>query len=271
MTEASRPDDIRKMRVRFALPSVYQVTVQRDRPYRLADDAPLTMDLYYPPDRDAGAPLGAVVIVAGFPDRGFEAQVGCKFKEMGSSVSGAELIASSGVVAITYSNREPAADGCAVLEHLCDHGRELQIDPFRIGLLASSGNAPLALSLLREAARVRVRCATLAYPFTMDLQGSDIVARASAAWGFVNPLAGESIDALRRDVPLMLVRAGQDQFADLNAAVDRFVAAALSRNVPITLVNHPTGSHAFDLSEDTATSREIVKNILAFTRFYIHA
>jgi len=32
----------------------------------------------------------------------------------------------------------------------------------------------------------------------------------------------------------------------LNATIDRFVAEALTSNVPLTLVIHPDGQHAFD-------------------------
>ena len=68
------------------------------------------MDMYYPPDSKSGARIPAVVVVAGFPDVGYEAKVGCKFKEMGSSISWGQLMAASGLVAITYTNREPATD-----------------------------------------------------------------------------------------------------------------------------------------------------------------
>ena len=62
------------------------------------------------------------------------------------------------------------------------------------------------------------------------------------------------------------MRAGQDQFAHLNDSIDRFVAGALARNLPITLVNHATGPHAFDLMQDSETSREIIRQVLDFLR-----
>jgi hypothetical protein len=36
--------------------------------------------------------------------------LGCRFKEMAMSVSWGQLIAASGMIAIAYTNREPAAD-----------------------------------------------------------------------------------------------------------------------------------------------------------------
>lgn len=45
---------------------------------------------------------------------------------------------------------------------------------------------------------------------------------------------------------------------------DEFVAVASERNIPFTLMNHPTGEHAFDLLNDDARSREIIRATLAF-------
>ena len=57
----------------------------------------------------------------------------------------------------------------------------------------------------------------------------------------------------------------------LNQALDDFVLKALTRNLPVTLVNHPGGPHAFDLFDDTRTSRDIVKQVLAFLQFHLSA
>jgi hypothetical protein len=55
----------------------------------------------------------------------------------------------------------------------------------------------------------------------------------------------------------------------LNEALDRFVAKALPCNLPITFVNHPMAPHAFDLFDDSDTSREIIRRILAFLQFHL--
>jgi hypothetical protein len=55
----------------------------------------------------------------------------------------------------------------------------------------------------------------------------------------------------------------------LNEKLDRFVSEALAHNLPVTLVNHPSGPHSFDLLDDGETSREIVRRILAFMRFHL--
>jgi len=271
MSQEIRPDEIAKKRVVYPMPGADAVPVRRDVEYGVTDAAPLTMDLYSPPGSQGGAPIPAVVVVAGYPDPGFQARLGCKFKEMGSSISWAELLAASGLVAITYTNREPAADLGTLLQYLRRNAASLGIDGDRIGVWASSGNVPLALSVLMREARESLKCAVLCYGYMLDLEGSVAVAEAARAFGFVNPCAGKSVEDLPRDLPLFLARAGQDQCPHLNETLDRFVAKALACNLPLTLVNHPEAPHAFDLFHDSETSREIIREILAFLRFQLLA
>ncbi|HVK68753.1 MAG TPA: hypothetical protein VM694_30050 [Polyangium sp.] len=187
---------------------------------------------------------------------------------MASYVSWARLVAASGMIAVTYANREPA-DVALVMRHLRAHGATLGIDPDRIAVWASSGNVPNALSLLLRGAEVRVACAVLAYGYTLDLDGATHVADAAKQHYFATPAAGQSIEDFRADAPLFLVRAGRDEMAGLNDSLDRFAAAALARNLPITLTNLPTAPHAFDIVEDKEDSREIIRQMLGFFRFHL--
>jgi hypothetical protein len=57
----------------------------------------------------------------------------------------------------------------------------------------------------------------------------------------------------------------------LNEALDDFVLDALTCNLPVTLVNHPAGPHAFDLFHDSEISREIIRRILQFMQFHLTA
>jgi hypothetical protein len=151
MSQNMQPDHISKRVVVYRISDMENVTVRRDIAYQTTDADALTMDIYYPPDFKRGMRIPAVVFVAGFPDAGFERGVGCKFKEMGSSVSWARLIAASGMAAITYTNRDPAVDIHALLQHVQQQADALGIDETRLGLWASSGNVPLALSVLMQA------------------------------------------------------------------------------------------------------------------------
>lgn len=270
MSEGTGRNEMTMKPVVYEIPGMDAVTIQRDVAYRVTPAGALTLDLYHPRDAESGARRPAVVFVSGYPDPGFEAMVGCKLKEMEQYVSWARLAAASGLVGVTYTNREPVADLDALLGYLREHAAALGIDERRIGVWAGSGNVPAALSVVMQEARV-VQCAVLCYGFLLDLAGSTAVAGAAAGFGFANPCAGKSIDDVPRDLPLFLVRAGQDQLPGLNQSIDGFVAAALARNLPVTVVNHATGPHAFDVLDDSDASREVIRGILAFLRSHLRA
>lgn len=272
MSRDTKPVDISKQVVVYRIPGMDDVKVRRDVEYSATDAGALTMDIYYPPDSPERAPrrLPAVVFVAGFPDEGFEAKVGCKFKEMGSSVCWARLTAASGLVAITYTNREPARDLRALLQHIRRRAGALGIDENMMCVWASSGNVPLALSaLMQTAASDYLKCAVLCYGYTLDLEGFTGVSDAARMWGFANPCAGRGLADLPRALPLFIARAGQDAMPHLNETLDRFLREALTHNLPLTFVNHADAPHAFDLFDDGERSRETIRHILAFMRFHL--
>jgi acetyl esterase/lipase len=188
---------------------------------------------------------------------------------MGSYDSWARLAAASGVAAITYANREPVEDASAVIDFVRDNGAAVGIDATRIGVWSCSGNAPTALSLLMRKSEPPLRCGILLYGFLLDSEGSTAVADAARQFRFANPTAEKSADDLPEDLPLLLVRAGRDENPGLNPSIDRFTARALARNLPVTVVNHATGLHAFDLMDDGESTREIIRQTLAFMRFHL--
>jgi hypothetical protein len=269
MSQETQQDDITKKTVVFQIPGVDAVTIQRDVPYRETDADTLTLDIYYPPDSNSGARTSAVIFVTGYPDVGFRAQFGCKQKEMVSYISWGQLAAASGLVAITYTNREPAADVHAVLQYLRQNAALLGIDEDRIGVWACSGNVPMALSFLMKESQDYLKCAALCYGYMLDLDDSTAIADAARQWGFANPAAGKTVDDLPQDLPLFIVRAGQDKMPLLNETIDRFLIKAVARNLPLTFVNHAAAPHAFDLFHDSETSREIIRQVLAFMRFHL--
>ena len=271
MSQNTQQDHISKKRVVLTMPGAEAVIVRRDEQYRVTDAGALTMDLYYPPDSKSGARTPAVIFATGFSDVEAQRMLGCMLKEMGSYVSWGLLTAASGLVAITYTNREPAKDVHAVLQHLRQNAKSLDIDESRVGVWACSGNVPTALSVLMQNAQDHPKCAVLCYGYMFDSDGSTAVADAARRWGFVNPCAGKSADDLRRDIPLFIARAGQDQMPGLNDTLDRFLVKALASNLPISFVNHPEAPHAFDLFHDSETSRGIISRILAFLQSHLLA
>lgn len=249
---------------------VDSVTIRCDLEYLATEAGELTMDIYYPADSDMGEPVPAMVFVSGYPDPGMERMLGCKLKDMESYVSWGKLTAFSGLAAITYStSTDPAAEIDAVLQFVRRNGAALGIDENRMGLWACSGNVPNALSVLMHEENESLKCAVLCYGFMLDREGTTNVASAASKWGFVNPCVGKSAANLPKDLPLFIVRAGQDETPHLNETMDQFLSQALIYNLPVTFVNHPTAPHAFDLMHDSETTREIIRQITAFMRFHL--
>jgi dienelactone hydrolase len=230
------------------MPCMDDVTVRADVPYKTAEtDASHRMDLYYPPTPKAGPALPAVLFVFGYPDAGTRRKVGCSGKEMASYISWARLVASFGLVAITYTASEPDRDLLDLLEHLRTHAAELGIDARQIGIWSCSGNVPVALSLLAGSllAERPVACAVLCY-------------------GYMPEEAG-----LPCEMPLLVVRAGRDEMPGLNDSIDAFVPRALRANLPLTVINHPAAPHAFDIQDDSDASRQVIVRILAFLQMHL--
>ena len=248
---------IRKMakkKVVHHLPGMEALPVRRDLTYRSTSGSQLPLDIYYPPSTDRRAPV--VLAPLAYPDP----QGGVR--TFGPLTSWAQLMAASGMAAVLYANEKPSEDADAALQYLRSSADTLMLDVQRLGLFAASGNATVALAtVMRDRG---VRCAALMCGYTMDLDDSTAVADMSLQYGFVNACAGKSIDDFPIDVPLLLVRAGHDFSPGLNEALDRVIGRSLGRNLPLTVINHATGSHSFDIDEDAAISTDIIRQVLGF-------
>jgi acetyl esterase/lipase len=262
------PGDIFTRRVCLRLDGMDDVIARRDVAYGPPDRG-LAMDIYYPPGRADDRRWPAVIVVAGYPGTLEPRRAPLAYKEIGWTVSTCQLIAASGMVAIAYTNRDPVADLQALFEHVHDGAGSLQIDPARIGVMAVSGNVPTALTaLMREAGRPPA-CAVFGYGCLLDLDGATHVADAARQFGFANPGAGRAVADLRRDIPMLVTRAGRDQFPGMNASIDSFIRHGLAENLPITFVNHAEGPHAFDLFDDSRASRDVVRQTLRFLQQHL--
>ncbi|MCU1383187.1 MAG: putative Esterase/lipase [Acidobacteria bacterium] len=266
----SPPGDIFTRRVCLQLDGMDTVTVQRDVAYG-PPESRLRMDVYCPADETHDRRWPAVIIVAGYPGTMEPRPTTLTYKEIGWTISMCQLIARSGMVAIAYTNRDPVADLEAVFEHIHECARSLRIDPARVGIIAVSGNVPTALTTIMQDASRAPACAVFGCGCLLDLDGATDVADAARQFGFANPGAGRTVRDLRRDVPLLITRAGRDQFPAMNASIDSFMRHALIENLPITFVNHAEGPHAFDLFDDSRTSRDIIRQTLRFLRQHLTA
>jgi len=48
-----------------------------------------------------------------------------------------------------------------------------------------------------------------------------------------------------------------------------FVQAALKQNVSVEVLNHATGHHGFDIEDNNARSREILKRTIEFLKTHV--
>jgi hypothetical protein len=248
-------------RVIYEIPGMREVT-KSSVIYASDNNLPLTMDIYYPHNLSATSQLPVVIFVFGFPNSVVLERFGIKLKDSGQYVSWGQLAAASGLIAITYETTQPEKDIYSVLAYVRKNAKTLQIDGDRMGIWACSGNVPTALSVLVDAS-TRWKCSVLYYGAMFDWNGSSEMADMAIRRGFAYPCKTASVDNLSPEIPLFVVRTGEDN-PQLNKSIAYFVCEAIKRNLPLTFVNYADGQHAFDLENDTLASQEIIKHTLAF-------
>jgi len=246
----------------YSVPGMDRVTVQSNLRYTDATEPRLLMDVYVPTEVPANARRPAVLLVhGGVPGA-------LPVKEMGSFRSWGRLIAAQGMVAVTFTHRlqwplaqlaEAAADVRSAIGYVRDNAARFAVDPDRLCIVAWSAGGPL-LTVSIQDRREYVRC-QVALHALVDIRGVAM----EGADQF-------SLSTYLRDPafpPLFIARAGKDAIPALNERLDRFVADALAANAPVTLVNHPTGVHGFDVENDDERSREIIRGVLEFLQTHL--
>jgi acetyl esterase/lipase len=265
--EAKRLADLVNAPVVFELAGMQDVQVHSNLRYSPENDPNLRMDVYTPPAGKSGERLPFVLMIHG----GAGAQL--RAKDWGVFQSWGRLFAAAGMVAVTFTHRlapppdslltEAASDVRHALEFARAHADEWNADEDRICVAAWSAGGPLLTALLRE--KPAYLRGVLAFYALLDLQQYAV----GADPGMLAFLKSFSpIAALPEHggstLPVFIARAGLDQVPLLNDSLDRFVAAALASNAPLTLMNHPAGVHGFDNQTRDARSREIVQAAIAF-------
>jgi acetyl esterase/lipase len=257
----STGDNMLEKRVIYELPGMKEVTKQSII-YASDHDIHLTMDIYYPPNLSPHSQLPAVIFVPGYPNSVILERFGIKLKNAGQYVSWGQLAAKSGMIAIIYETTQPEKEIYSVLTYIRKNATTLQIDGDRLGVWACSGNVPTALSVLIDPS-TNMKCAVLYYGAMFDWNASHEMAKKADRSGFVYPCKAKSVDDLPQEIPLFVVRTGEDNL-QLNQSIEHFVCKATKRNLPLTFVNYADGQHAFDVENSTRRSQEIIKQTLEF-------
>jgi dienelactone hydrolase len=152
----------------------------------------------------------------------------------------ARAAAGRGLVAILPDLRagHEAEDVDRVHAYLAAHAADLNVDADNTAVFAVSGNVASALPAVEDPRRTWITAAAMFY-------------------------GAAPVPELRRDVPLLLVRAGLDR-PGVGVNILRLVERALQDNVPLTLLNEQTGHHGFDLVDRDAATRAAVEQTLDF-------
>lgn len=254
----------------YQLPGMDDVAVHSNLRYSEVDNPFLLMDIYTPPRFSESAHCPIVVLVHGAAGAQY------KPKDWGFFRSWGRLIAAAGMVVAVFTHRlgypkplmaEAALDVTNALDYIRGSARSFSADPGRIALIAWSGGGPLLSIAMRTQPSI-ARCLLAFYAY-MDIQQSPshIEHEAAESLKMYSPIS--YLDGNATAMPLFVARAGQDEIPGMNDSIDRFVAAAVAANVPLTFMNHPAGEHGFDNQNDDHRSREIIRAALDFLQTHL--
>jgi len=252
----------------FDIPGTDNVIVKKDIRYQSVTGSALTMDIYYPPNFDFKSKIPVVIIVLGYPDMAGQRLLGSKFKNYITFISWCKIIAASGMAAIVYESVNPGQDILALSNYLKSNEIELGIDNSKIGAFTLSAHSPTTINEVLTGPGNIFKCAVVYYGFFLtndfiNLPQIDVI---SQDMGFNTPRLPDPA-SWKKDVPIMIVRAGIDNVPYINQSLADFYEKALSQNLPIILVNYSNGTHGFDTSIDDDLTRQIIKNTLEFWKF----
>jgi acetyl esterase/lipase len=258
-----------KKRIVYEIAGMEQSRVAKNRVYKTVEEIDLLLDVYYPAGIRDGEQRSAVVFVHGLGP----AELVKHIKDSGQYVSWGQLIAASGLIAVTFNHRSPdehtsladvGADVDELVEYVCEHTAELQIDKERLAIWAGSAGVPLGVRSALRGTPSFVKC-LVAYYGPLDLQPL------KSYWNLTEDEVREFSaptyleEAASKLAPMLITRAGLDS-PELNATIDSFIKEASAKNVTLDFMTHPGGHHAFDVLDDVARSREIIKRTLEFLK-----
>ncbi len=215
-----------EMRVFYPAPPASAVEISKDRPY-----GDLQMDVYRP--KTAKGPLPALI----FFNTASGAQRSNPFYK-----AWAEIAASRDLVAILPDLRGESfeKDFDALIAYLATDAASLGVDRERVALYAGSGNVSRALPIVQNPKQTVVKAAVMYY-------------------------GSAQVTEFRRDLPLLLVRAGLDR-PPVNRSLTDLATLAVNQNAPVTLLNYAGGHHAFEIVDDEDLTRDVMDRTVDFVK-----
>jgi len=257
--------------VAYDLPRMDDVIIKKDIPYQDIAGSTLKMDIYYPPDFDFERKIPAIIFISGAPDSSMVKLVGNPFRKFSQYTSWCKLVAASGMAAIVYETIDPKNDLISLTEYINSERVNLSIDKNKLGAFVCSGHTPAAAYNILSASSI-FKCGVLYYGFFLpqDFLNITVIESMFKQRGFQKPSALPDPALWKKDVPLLIVRAGMEETPYINQSMQSFVNHAINHNLPITLINYPDGAHGFDAYNDNETTRQIIKTTIEFWKFNLN-
>jgi acetyl esterase/lipase len=272
------PPEVREMARKVMMPVVYKapgmdkVKIVENLKYVKTADSNVLMDVYLPPDIRPGEKRPVVIFIHG------GAKTGYTPKDWGIYTTWGRLVAASSLVGVTFTHRleypnksleNGVQDVRAAIDYVRANADKYNVDKDRICLIAFSAGGPM-LSLGMRGDTPFVRCLIGFYAF-MDIKQSDYRKTESPeTLEAFSPITYLQKDATKIP-PMFIARAGRDEVPTMDDSIDRFVSAALAKNISLTFMNHPQGVHGFDNQNDDDRSREIIRSAIAFMQIHLNA
>jgi acetyl esterase/lipase len=184
-------------------------------------------------------------------------------------VSWAELIAASGMAAVTYQSQFSHSETDRLIYFLKKNAEDYHIDMTHLCVFGASANTLAAQSLMQHD-DYRIQCAVLNYGMllTPDQKYYAEIDSAANMFGFYFSDLRQ-ISNIPENIPMLVTRAGKDRFQLVNDTTDYFVAEAMRSNVPLTFINYPDGQHDFDVLDDTEISKLIIRQTVDFMKAHL--
>jgi len=256
--------------VAYEVAGMNDVIVKKDIPYLKSSDSALKMDVYYPPKFDFKRKIPAIVFVFGYTNEGQLKTAKHQLRTWSPYTSWCRIVAASGMAAIVYETINPENDLKSLIQYIILNTENLNIDVNRIGAYSCSANTPTEMAYLLNDPDCIFKCAVVYYGvfLTKGFKHISTIDTLSLNMGFVTPRLSEPA-SWNKKVPIMIVHAGKDFVPHTNESLTGFVSEAIVQNIPITLIIHSEGVHAFDINTDNESTRQIIKNTLEFWKFYL--
>jgi acetyl esterase/lipase len=217
------------------------ILTHTDVPYSTENEA-FQLDVYAPPGLAPDRRLPAVLFIHG----GASAQR--NLKEHAQYVSWGKLMGASGLIAVTFNWDAPDPSGIEqAIAYVQEHAAEFQIDGERLCIFTVSAGVLAGFTTALQDMSPNLRC--LVGYYGNPSPALEVIATRDAA-----------------ELPsILLVKAVQDD-PTLIAGTDRFASELASRGIPVTVLTHEKGEHAFDIRDNDDRSREIIEQTVEFIK-----